>query len=101
MDNRESGVGAQILNDLGVRSVRLMTNNPAKYHGLRGYGITVTGRMPLFAPITLENKTYLEAKRKKMGHLFGESGDFESGRHRGDPDVLIIIIHQSSKKMCL
>jgi 3,4-dihydroxy 2-butanone 4-phosphate synthase/GTP cyclohydrolase II len=78
VDNREYGVGAQILNDLGVRSVRLMTNNPAKYHGLRGYGITVTGRMPLFAPITLENKTYLEAKRKKMGHLFGESGDFEN-----------------------
>ena len=78
VDNREYGVGAQILNDLGVRSVRLMTNNPAKYHGLRGYGITVTGRMPLFAPITLENKTYLEAKRKKMGHFFGESGDFET-----------------------
>jgi 3,4-dihydroxy 2-butanone 4-phosphate synthase/GTP cyclohydrolase II len=78
VDNREYGVGAQILNDLGVRSVRLMTNNPAKYHGLRGYGITVTGRMPLFAPITLENKTYLEAKRTKMGHLFGESGDFEN-----------------------
>ena len=79
VDNREYGVGAQILNDLGVRSVRLMTNNPAKYHGLRGYGITVTGRMPLFAPITLENKTYLEAKRTKMGHLFDtESGDFEN-----------------------
>jgi len=79
VDSREYGIGAQILNDLGVRSVRLMTNNPAKYHGLRGYGITVTGRVPLFAPITLENKTYLEAKRKKMGHLFDtESGDFES-----------------------
>jgi 3,4-dihydroxy 2-butanone 4-phosphate synthase/GTP cyclohydrolase II len=78
VDNREYGVGAQILNDLGVRSVRLMTNNPAKYHGLRGYGITVTGRMPLFAPITLENKTYLEAKRTKMGHLFGESSGFEN-----------------------
>ena len=79
VDSREYGVGAQILNDLGVRSVRLMTNNPAKYHGLRGYGITVTGRVPLFAPITLENKTYLEAKRTKMGHLFNdESVDFEA-----------------------
>ena len=44
---------------MGVRTVRLMTNNPAKYHGLRGYGLTVVGRVPLFAPITLENKRYL------------------------------------------
>ena len=65
--------------------------HPAKYHGLRGYGITVTGRVPLFAPITLENKTYLEAKRKKMGHLFDtESGDFGASlQPRGDADVVI------------
>ena len=79
VDSREYSIGAQILNDLGVRSVRLMTNNPAKYHGLRGCGITVTRRIPLFAPITMENKTYLVAKRKKMGHLFDtESGDFKN-----------------------
>ena len=48
--------GAQILQDLGVTSLRLMTNNPAKYNGLSGYGLEVTGRVPLFAPITLENK---------------------------------------------
>jgi 3,4-dihydroxy 2-butanone 4-phosphate synthase/GTP cyclohydrolase II len=59
VDSREYGVGAQILQDLGVRTVRLMTNNPAKYHGLRGYGLTIVGRVPLFAPITLENKRYL------------------------------------------
>ena len=76
-----------------------MTNNPAKYHGLRGYGITVTGRVPLFAPITLENKTYLEAKRKKMGHLFDtESGDFESiVATIDDADVVI----QKKENLCL
>ena len=69
-DSREYGVGAQILQDLGVTSLRLMTNNPAKYHGLSGYGLKVTGRVPLFAPITMENKRYIDAKRMKMGHLF-------------------------------
>mmetsp|Transcript_2552 Transcript_2552/g.5723 ORF Transcript_2552/g.5723 Transcript_2552/m.5723 type:complete len:569 (+) Transcript_2552:210-1916(+) len=71
-DSREYGVGAQILQDLGVRTIRLMTNNPAKYHGLKGFGLTVVGREPLFAPITLENKRYLETKREKMGHMFGD-----------------------------
>ena len=69
-DTREYGVGAQILQDLGVTSLRLMTNNPAKYNGLSGYGLEVTGRVPLFAPITLENKRYIDTKRMKMGHLF-------------------------------
>ena len=69
-DTREYGVGAQILQDLGVTSLRLMTNNPAKYHGLSGYGLKVTGRAPLFAPITMENKRYIDTKRMKMGHLF-------------------------------
>ena len=69
-DSREYGVGAQILQDLGITSLRLMTNNPAKYHGLSGYGLKVTGRVPLFAPITLENKRYIDTKRMKMGHLF-------------------------------
>ena len=77
VDSREYGVGAHILQDLGVRTIRLMTNNPAKYHGLKGFGLTITGRVPLFAPITLENKKYIETKRQKMGHMFGdESADF-------------------------
>jgi 3,4-dihydroxy 2-butanone 4-phosphate synthase/GTP cyclohydrolase II len=78
VDSREYGVGAAILRDLGVKTIRLMTNNPAKYHGLKGFGLTIVGRSPLFAPITLENKRYIETKRAKMGHMFGdESGAFE------------------------
>jgi 3,4-dihydroxy 2-butanone 4-phosphate synthase/GTP cyclohydrolase II len=77
VDSREYGVGAQILQDLGMRTIRLMTNNPAKYLGLKGFGLTIVGRVPLFAPITLENKRYIETKRTKMGHMFGdESSEF-------------------------
>ena len=75
VDSREYGVGAQILNDLGVRTMKLMTNNPAKYHGLKGFGLTIVGRVPLFAPVTLENKKYIETKREKMGHVFGDESD--------------------------
>ncbi|KMT01553.1 hypothetical protein BVRB_9g215540 [Beta vulgaris subsp. vulgaris] len=71
VDSREYGIGAQILRDLGVRTMKLMTNNPAKYIGLKGYGLAVTGRVPLVTPITMENKRYLETKRKKMGHVYG------------------------------
>ncbi|KAL9340375.1 hypothetical protein Peur_066594 [Populus x canadensis] len=71
VDSREYGIGAQILRDLGVRTMKLMTNNPAKYVGLKGYGLAVAGRVPLLTPITRENKRYLETKREKMGHLYG------------------------------
>ncbi|KAF7842995.1 bifunctional riboflavin biosynthesis protein RIBA 1, chloroplastic-like [Senna tora] len=71
VDSREYGIGAQILRDLGVRSMKLMTNNPAKYVGLKGYGLTVSGRIPLLTLITKENKRYLETKREKMGHVYG------------------------------
>lgn len=60
----------QILQDLGVRTMKLMTNNPAKYIGLKGYGLSVVGRVPLLTPITKENKRYLETKRLKMGHIY-------------------------------
>ena len=49
----------------------LMTNNPAKYGGLSGYGFSISGRVPLLTPITKENKRYLETKREKMGHIYG------------------------------
>lgn len=62
---------SQMLRDLGVRSMKLMTNNPAKYIGLKGYGLTVSGRIPLLTLITSENKRYLETKRVKMGHIYG------------------------------
>ncbi|CAM8909719.1 unnamed protein product [Rhodiola kirilowii] len=70
VDSREYGIGAQILRDLGVRTMKLMTNNPAKYIGLKGYGLAVSGRVPLVSLITRENKKYLETKRSKMGHLY-------------------------------
>ncbi|WVZ48891.1 hypothetical protein U9M48_000286 [Paspalum notatum var. saurae] len=70
-DSREYGIGAQILRDLGVRTMRLMTNNPAKYTGLKGYGLSVLGRVPLLTPITNENRRYMETKRLKMGHVYG------------------------------
>ncbi|WVZ25021.1 hypothetical protein V8G54_003565 [Vigna mungo] len=71
VDSREYGIGAQILRDLGVRSMKLMTNNPAKYVGLKGYGLTISGRIPLLSLITKENKKYLETKREKLGHVYG------------------------------
>ncbi|KAJ1396517.1 Riboflavin biosynthesis protein RibBA [Sesbania bispinosa] len=71
VDSREYGIGAQILRDLGVRSMKLMTNNPSKYVGLKGYGLTVSGRIPLLTLITKENSRYLETKRVKMGHIYG------------------------------
>ncbi|GLT64742.1 hypothetical protein SLA2020_372150 [Shorea laevis] len=71
VDSREYGIGAQMLRDLGVRTMKLMTNNPAKYSGLKGYGLAIAGRVPLLTPITKENKRYLETKRAKMGHVYG------------------------------
>lgn len=56
--------------------MKLLTNNPAKYVGLKGYGLSVAGRVPLLTPITKENRRYLETKRTKMGHVYGlDSGD--------------------------
>ncbi|OAY35779.1 bifunctional riboflavin biosynthesis protein RIBA 1, chloroplastic isoform X1 [Manihot esculenta] len=75
VDSREYGIGAQILRDLGVHTMRLMTNNPAKYVGLKGYGLAIAGRVPLLTPITRENRRYLETKREKMGHLYGSESD--------------------------
>lgn len=67
-DARDYGTGAQILVDLGIRSMRLLTNNPAKRVGLEGYGLRVTGRVPLPTSPTAENLRYLQAKRDRMGH---------------------------------
>ncbi|HYQ66800.1 bifunctional 3,4-dihydroxy-2-butanone-4-phosphate synthase/GTP cyclohydrolase II [Actinophytocola sp.] len=69
VDSREYGIGAHILRDLGVRRVLLMTNNPAKYRGLRGYGIDIAGRVGLETDPTAHNVAYLSAKRERMGHL--------------------------------
>ena len=69
MDNREYGIGAQILADLGVRELRLLTNNPAKSRGLEGFGLTVTERVPLHLEVHPEAEEYLRTKRDRMGHL--------------------------------
>jgi 3,4-dihydroxy 2-butanone 4-phosphate synthase/GTP cyclohydrolase II len=68
-DLREYGIGAQILFDLGVRQIRLLTNNPRKVIGLEGHDLKIVERVPLVVPPGDENRRYLEAKRDKLGHL--------------------------------
>jgi 3,4-dihydroxy 2-butanone 4-phosphate synthase/GTP cyclohydrolase II len=69
-DLRNYGIGAQILLDLGLKSIRPITNNPKKLVGLEGYGLRVSDRVRIEAPVTKDNRGYLEAKRLKLGHLF-------------------------------
>ena len=71
-DLRDYGIGAQILADLGLTSIRLMTNNPAKRAGLEGYGLEITGRVPLQVHANKFDKRYLTVKKVKMGHLFSD-----------------------------
>ena len=68
-DLRDYGIGAQILTDLGVRNIRLMTNNPKKIVGLEGYGLKIVERIPIEVEATDSNLGYLKTKREKMGHL--------------------------------
>ncbi len=69
VDSREYGVGAQILVDLGAQRLRLLTNNPAKYGGLEGYGLEIVAREPLQTVPNPENLVYLRTKQRRMGHL--------------------------------
>jgi 3,4-dihydroxy 2-butanone 4-phosphate synthase/GTP cyclohydrolase II len=69
IDSREYGIGAQILADLGVHELRLITNNPAKYGGLAGYDLTVTERVQIASPITPDNEQYLRTKKERLGHF--------------------------------
>ena len=78
-DSREYGIGAQILVDLGVTTMRLMTNNPAKYGGIEGYGLEIVERVPVQTVPTDENIAYLRAKQRKLGHLLGIEEDEELG----------------------
>ncbi len=68
-DQRDYGIGAQILRAIGLKKIKLMTNNPSKRVGLKGYGLEITERVPLEISPTAENRRYLETKREKMGHL--------------------------------
>jgi 3,4-dihydroxy 2-butanone 4-phosphate synthase/GTP cyclohydrolase II len=68
-DLRNYGIGAQILVDLGLSSIRVLTNNPRKLVGLDGYGLTLVERVPIVPDPTEHNRSYLEVKRDKLGHL--------------------------------
>jgi 3,4-dihydroxy 2-butanone 4-phosphate synthase/GTP cyclohydrolase II len=73
-DLRDYGIGAQILVDLGLTSIRLLTNNPKKIIGLEGYGLRVTDQMPIEHHPNTHNREYLRAKRDRMGHLLHHQG---------------------------
>jgi 3,4-dihydroxy 2-butanone 4-phosphate synthase/GTP cyclohydrolase II len=71
-DLRDYGIGAQILHDLGLSKLRLMTNNPRKIVGLEGYGLQIVERLPIVIPSNPTNAKYLRTKIEKFGHLFEE-----------------------------
>jgi len=86
-DLRDYGIGAQILNDLGLSSIRIMTNNPRKLVGLEGYGLTITERVPLEVKPNRANVRYLQTKREKMGHILHHQGlqyQEDDGKDGGD-----------------
>ena len=84
-DSREYGIGAQILVDLGITTMRLMTNNPAKYGGLDGFGLRITERVPLQTVPTAENITYLRTKQARLGHLLDFGDEPPTGTEIGAP----------------
>jgi 3,4-dihydroxy 2-butanone 4-phosphate synthase/GTP cyclohydrolase II len=73
-DLRDYGIGAQILSDLGLTSIRILTNNPKKISGLSGYGLSVTDQIPIQHMPNPHNEAYLRAKRDKMGHILHHQG---------------------------
>jgi len=80
-DRREYGIGAQMLVDLGVTKIKLLTNNPAKYGGLAGYGLEITARVPIVTEPTEQNIAYLKTKQARLGHFleFSEDPDGRAG----------------------
>ena len=81
-DQRDYGIGAQILQDLGVKNLKLMTNNPRKYVGLSGYGLEISERVALEIQPNEENRFYLDTKRKKLGHLLHYTEAVDNGSER-------------------
>ncbi len=82
-DPREYGIGAQILKDLGVTTMRLITNNPVKRKGLQGYGLEITGQVPIEIPANEHNEKYLKTKRDKFGHELPELGEGKNAVETG------------------
>ena len=72
VDSRDYGVGSQILYDVGVRSMRLLTNNPTKRAGIEGYGLTILDSVPVVTERNAHNERYLKTKVAKLGHLLGD-----------------------------
>ncbi len=83
-DQREYGIGSQILADLGLTTIRILTNNPKKIAGLAGYGLTVVAQEPIEVVPNEENRAYLDAKREKLGHTIGRR--IHHQRMRYEPD---------------
>ncbi len=73
VDKRDYGIGSQILADLGVKTMRLLTNNPRKIFGLEGYGLRIVERVPMTTAATPHNRRYIATKRKKLGHMFDDA----------------------------
>ena len=84
VDSREYGIGAQILVDLGITTMRLMTNNPTKHAGLQGWGLEITEQVPIVIDAHDDNRNYLNTKRDRMGHLMPTDSDTQdtTGDHR-------------------
>ncbi len=89
-DLRDYGIGAQILGDLGLSSIRIITNNPKKIVGMEGYGLSVTEQVPIEAAPNIHNEAYLRTKRDKMGHILHHQGldlDEEMLHEEGERDA--------------
>jgi len=82
-DQRDYGIGSQILADLGIKKLRVMTNNPKKYIGLEGYGLEVVERVPMEVECTEYNIRYLQTKKERMGHLLGHVQANPNGSEKG------------------
>jgi 3,4-dihydroxy 2-butanone 4-phosphate synthase/GTP cyclohydrolase II len=89
VDSREYGIGAQILVDLGARRLRLLTNNPAKYGGLAGYGLEIVGREPLQIAPNPENLVYLRTKQRRLGHLLDGLDDLPAPIDHQAPELRV------------
>jgi 3,4-dihydroxy 2-butanone 4-phosphate synthase/GTP cyclohydrolase II len=83
-DAREYGIGNQILADLGLTTIRILTNNPKKLTGLDGFGLTVVEQLPIEVPANSENRRYLETKREKLGHTIGRRLHHQGMRYEPD-----------------